>query len=100
MGVWNLKSRVKQKAIDYQVSWQMISCSTDSKFLYMSCEDGVVVQFNTQEMKEEARFPIRNVMAQCGTNKDETLLFTANKSGDLHIFDLVTKQEVSRTEFG
>jgi hypothetical protein len=63
LDIWNLKSRVKQASLNYKVSWQMIACSTDSKYLYMSCEDGCVVQFNTTEMAVEARFQLEGTMS-------------------------------------
>jgi hypothetical protein len=49
-------------------------------------------------MKEEARFQLEGTMAQCGTNKNETLLFVASKAGEFKIFDLITKQELSNTK--
>ena len=54
----------------------------------MSSEDGTVVQYNTMEMKEEAKFSLEGNMAQCATNNAETLLYVASRAGELKIFDL------------
>jgi hypothetical protein len=41
--VWNLKSRVKQRAFEYNTRWQVPMCTSDSKFVFLSKKDTVLV---------------------------------------------------------
>lgn len=61
--VWNLKSRVKQRAFEFNTRWQVPMCTSDSKFVFLSKEDSVLVQWNLVDNKEEKIYNFRGIVS-------------------------------------
>ena len=100
--VWNLKGRVKMEGFQYTVDHQRFQCSPDSTRLFMSCENGVLLQYdNTEKKRDEHRYYFNSLVVSVQVSDKNNLgktivsVATSEEDGDILFYDMQTFDKIS-----
>jgi hypothetical protein len=81
MEVWNLISNVKMKSFDFKCGWNTFQSTKDSRFLFMNCEVGKILQWNTQTSLNEHIYDCGNIIMTIIVTFDDKYLVANSKNG-------------------
>lgn len=66
-------------------------CTSDSKYVFLSKEDSVLMQWNLLENKKEHIYKFRGIVSQIQFDINNLYMFAVTWAGEFKIFSLETK---------
>jgi len=79
MEIWNLKDQQKLKSFDYDVLQQATTCTSDSNFLFLKCEEKELLKIDIHSLKGITKYKMDGQIKRALVSHDNKVIYISSR---------------------